>query len=52
MRQSAAVSKSPNTLLDVVNKGGRLVFDGDFGPAPADGRLWPPFRSFGEQFYT
>ena len=31
---------------------GRLVFDGDFGPAPDDGRLWPPFRTFGEHFYT
>ena len=38
--------------LRVSTKGGQLVFDGDFGPAPADGRLWPPFRSFGEQFYT
>jgi len=38
--------------LRVSTKGGQLVFDGDFGPAPADGRLWPPFRSFGEHFYT
>src|ERR1700738_3175926 len=38
--------------LRVSTKDGHLVFDGDFGPAPCDGRLWPPFRSFGEQFYT
>jgi hypothetical protein len=31
---------------------GHLVFDGDFGPAPGDGRMWPPFRTFGEHFYT
>jgi hypothetical protein len=41
-----------NNELRVSTKSGQLVFDGDFGPAPADGRLWPPFRSFGEQFYT
>jgi hypothetical protein len=38
--------------LRVSTKDGRLVLDGDFGPAPGDGRLWPPFRSFGEHFYT
>jgi hypothetical protein len=38
--------------LRVSTKDGRLVFDGDFGPAPRDGRMWPPFRTFGEQFYT
>jgi hypothetical protein len=38
--------------LRVSTKDGRLVFDGDFGPPPGDGRLWPPFRSFGEHFYT
>ena len=38
--------------LRVSTKSGRLVFVGDFGPAPGDGRLWPPFRSFGEHFYT
>jgi hypothetical protein len=26
--------------------------DGDFGPAPGTGLEWPPFRTFGEQFYT
>jgi hypothetical protein len=38
--------------LRVSTKDERLVFDGDFGPAPSDGRMWPPFRTFGEQFYT
>src|SRR6202047_3477927 len=38
--------------LHVGTKDGRLAFDGDFGPAPGDGRMWPPFRTFGEQFYT
>ena len=38
--------------LRVSTQGGRLEFDGDFGPTPDDGRLWPPFRSFGEHYYT
>jgi hypothetical protein len=38
--------------LHVSIKDGHLVFDGDSGPAPDDGRMWPPFRTFGEQFYT
>jgi hypothetical protein len=38
--------------LRVSTKDGHLVFDGDFGPPPDDGRLWPPFRTFGEHFYT
>ena len=38
--------------LRVSTQGWRLVFDGDLGPAPDDGRLRPPFRSFGEQYYT
>jgi hypothetical protein len=38
--------------LRVSTRDGGLVFEGDFGAAPDDGRLWPPFRSFGEQFYT
>ncbi|MBI1202092.1 MAG: hypothetical protein GC182_06230 [Rhodopseudomonas sp.] len=29
-----------------------LVFDGDFGPKPDDDLQWPPFRAFGEHFYT
>ena len=38
--------------LHVTRKDGKLVLDGDFGPAPDDDRQWPPFRSFGEDFYT
>jgi hypothetical protein len=38
--------------LRVSTRDGSLVFEGDFGPAREDGRLWPPFRTFGEQFYT
>jgi hypothetical protein len=38
--------------LRVTTKDGRLVFDGDFGPPPTPGRNWPPFRTFGERFYT
>jgi hypothetical protein len=38
--------------LRVSTKDGRPVFDGDFGSPPDDGRLWPPFRTFGEHFYT
>ncbi len=38
--------------LRVSAKGGRLEFEGDFGPDPNDGRQWPPFRTFGDEFYT
>jgi hypothetical protein len=36
----------------VSKKNGALILDGDFGPRPDDDRLWPPFRSFGEDYYT
>jgi hypothetical protein len=38
--------------LRVSTREGRLIFEGDFGPHPGDGRQWPPFRTFGEQYYT
>jgi len=38
--------------LRVTTTDGRLVFDGDFGPPPDEERNWPPFRTFGERFYT
>lgn len=38
--------------LHVSTQQGRLVLDGDFGPDPGNGLNWPPFRTFGEQFYT
>ncbi len=31
---------------------GRVVLDGDLGPDPMTGIQWPPFRSFGEGYYT
>jgi hypothetical protein len=38
--------------LKVTTQNGKLVFDGDLGPNPESGIEWPPFRTFGEQFYT
>ncbi len=29
-----------------------MVLDGNFGPDPGTGIQWPPFRSFGEGYYT
>jgi hypothetical protein len=39
--------------LRVSKNDGTLVFDGDFGPRPDDSDLmWPPFRSFGRDYYS
>jgi hypothetical protein len=38
--------------LHVSTRDGKLVLDGDFGPQPESGVEWPPFRTFGEKFYT
>jgi hypothetical protein len=39
--------------LRVTRKDGQFIFDGDFGPKPDDSDLlWPPFRSFGADYYT
>jgi hypothetical protein len=39
--------------LRVTRTDGKLTFDGDFGPKPDDSDLmWPPFRSFGRDYYT
>ena len=38
--------------LRVSRRDGRLVLDGDFDPAPENDLQWPPFRSFGENYYT
>jgi hypothetical protein len=38
--------------LRVSRQDGKFVFDGDFGPAPSPGVQWPPFRAFGETYYT
>ena len=31
---------------------GRVKLDADWGPPPGDGLMWPPFRPFGEAFYS
>ncbi|MEJ2625399.1 MAG: hypothetical protein P8Z80_12890 [Pseudolabrys sp.] len=38
--------------LRVTRKDGKIEFDGDFGPDPGTGVNWPPFRTFGEGYYT
>jgi hypothetical protein len=38
--------------LHVTTRDGRLLLEGDFGPAPDSGVQWPPFRDFGGRFYT
>lgn len=38
--------------LRVTNRNGQVLLDGDFGPSPDDGLMWPPFRPFGENYYT
>ena len=40
-----------NALL-VTRRDGQVVLDGDFGPDPGTGILWPPFRAFGALYYT
>lgn len=38
--------------LRVTKRDGQVVLEGDFGPDPMTGVNWPPFRSFGEGYYT
>jgi hypothetical protein len=38
--------------LRVTKKNGEFVFDGELGPPPDDDLQWPPFRSFGREYYT
>lgn len=38
--------------LRVSTRRGKPVFDGDFGAAPSPDLQWPPFRSFGRDYYT
>ena len=38
--------------LRVTKRSGHVVLEGDFGPDPETGINWPPFRSFGEGYYT
>ena len=38
--------------LRVTKRDGKVVLDGDFGPEPDNDLQWPPFRAFGENYYT
>ena len=38
--------------LHVTTRNGTLHFEGEFGPPPAPGLQWPPFRTFGTDYYT
>ena len=38
--------------LRVRTEDGRVKLDADWGPDPRNGLEWPPFRSFGERFYS
>ena len=38
--------------LHVTKRDGHVVLEGDFGPDPGTGINWPPFRQFGEGYYT
>lgn len=38
--------------LHVTQQDGQVVLTGDFGPNPSTGIQWPPFRTFGENYYT
>jgi hypothetical protein len=38
--------------LRVTKRGGQVELNGDFGPSPEGDLQWPPFRKFGENFYT
>lgn len=38
--------------LRVTTRNGCFVMEGDFGPPPEGDLQWPPFRTFGEKYYT
>src|SRR6185437_3012794 len=38
--------------LRVTKREGHVALDGDFGPRPDNDLQWPPFRAFGENYYT
>lgn len=38
--------------LHVTTRDGRLILDANWGEPPEGGAAWPPFRSFGDSFYT
>ena len=38
--------------LRVTRRNNKVGLEGDFGPDPGTGLNWPPFRAFGENYYT
>jgi hypothetical protein len=38
--------------LRVTTRDGKPIIEGDFGECPEPGTEWPPFRNFGDDFYT
>lgn len=38
--------------LRIANRNGQVALESDWGPDPGTGINWPPFRSFGENYYT
>ncbi|MBV8455616.1 MAG: hypothetical protein JO122_03250, partial [Acetobacteraceae bacterium] len=38
--------------LHVTKRNGRVILEAEWGPDPMTGINWPPFRAFGEQYYT
>ncbi|HEX4192440.1 MAG TPA: hypothetical protein VHY80_05050 [Stellaceae bacterium] len=38
--------------LRVTKRDGHVVLESDWGPDPESGTNWPPFRTFGEEYYT
>ena len=38
--------------LHVTKRDGGVVLEADWGPAPDTGANWPPFRTFGEEYYS
>ncbi|MGB8401826.1 hypothetical protein [Bradyrhizobium sp.] len=38
--------------LHVSTRDGKLIFEADWGEPPDSGVQWPPFRNFGDTFYT
>jgi hypothetical protein len=38
--------------LRVVKRNGRVALDSDWGPDPDTGIYWPPFRPFGDEYYS
>ena len=38
--------------LRVTRRDGRVVLESDWGPDPGTGMNWPPFRSFGDDYYS